>query len=41
MVKKKKVIKEITDKIKSLPMSPSRLGEDEIPVTCLVDGFLL
>jgi hypothetical protein len=27
--------------MRNLPMSPSRLGKDGIPVTCLEDGFAL
>jgi hypothetical protein len=30
----------VTNKIKKIAMSPSRLGEDGIPMTCLEDGFL-
>jgi hypothetical protein len=35
-----KVIEEITNKMKKIAMSPSRLGEDGIPMTCLEDGSL-
>jgi hypothetical protein len=37
---KRKVIKEITNKMRKLVQIPSRLGEDGIPMTCLESGFL-